>query len=147
MNPETGVETWDPGDRVLVDLSVWRSVLGLPDGPPVQPVARLVVGHLLDEYRVVINDWVYFSLLREAPDKWKAEWMLYLKAIPRLPLKKTTLDIALQLTWELTKNGFSLNPQSAINAAQSLQYQIPLYTMDPLHEVLGRYRRVGIFQP
>lgn len=147
VNSDSIPEVRDYRDRVLLDLSVWRSALGLPDGPLVQQLTRLVLGNLLDDYRVMVNDWVYFSLLREAPEKWKAEWMMYLDAIPRLPLKKTTLDIALQLTWELRKNGFSLNSQSAINAAQSLQYQIPLYTLDPLHDVLGRYRRVRIFQP
>lgn len=147
VNSDSIPEVRDYRDRVLLDLSVWRSALGLPDGPPVQQLTRLVLGNLLDDYRVMVNDWVYFSLLREAPEKWKAEWMMHLDAIPRLPLKKTTLDIALQLTWELRKNGFSLNSQSAINAAQSLQYQIPLYTLDPLHDVLGRYRRVRIFQP
>ena len=147
VSSESSPDVRDFRDKVLLDLSVWRSALGLPEGPPVQQLTRLVLCNLLDDYRVMVNDWVYFSLLREAPEKWKAEWMVYLDAIPRLPLKKATLDIALQLTWELRKNGFSLNSQSAINAAQSLQYQIPLYTLDPLHEVLGRYRKVRIFKP
>jgi predicted nucleic acid-binding protein len=128
---------------VIVDTSVWLRALG-HEAEAFK--VRIQLEALLNNYLVALTDSVRFDVLQSIRTEQRADLLAYLNLLPNFPVKSSTWNVAIQVTWDLSNVGIYLDQREAITVALSLQNQILLFTFNPNQKEVRNIRQLKLIE-
>ena len=129
---------------VVVDTSVWLRAMGSENEDAYR--IRIQIEALLNRYLVSISDTIRFQVLQSVNPQQRAELMALFNYLPCLPLKNSTWSIAIQIAWDLSDMGVSLEQDDAATVALALQNQLPLFTLNEKQKEVGKLRKLKLLE-
>lgn len=128
---------------VIVDTSVWLRTLGQEDDAF---KVRIQLETLLNNYLVAVTDSVRFDVLQSIRSEQRADLFAYFNYLPNFPVKPSTWNVAIQVSWDLSNAGIHLDQQEAITVAISLQNQMPLFTLNSKQKEVRGIRKLKLIE-